>query len=165
MGSSEVHYRIVLHKQDIAVDAFTRLVRDLGVLLPEPLDIRVDVRSYSSKLYQKAELAVAVSSDRTPIGVAAFYANDVVAKRSYLSFFGVRPEQSGAGIATALLQTMFEVLEDRAFLEVACHVHRTNASAIRLYSRFGFVVTSEDDQRFAMAAPVGGSRLGRARHQ
>jgi ribosomal protein S18 acetylase RimI-like enzyme len=144
----------VSDKQEITLEAFTRLVCELGALLPDRLDGRVDVPSYSRKLYENAEIVVALSSDGTQVGLVAFYANDVAAKRAYASLLGVTPEYSGRGTATALFHRMFDILQEKAFLDVSLHVHRDNARAIHMYSRCGFSLVSEADQRLLMVAPV-----------
>jgi ribosomal protein S18 acetylase RimI-like enzyme len=146
--------RFVSDRKGITLEAFTRLVRELGALLPDGLDGRVDVPSYSRKLYENAELVIACPSDGTQVGLAAFYANDVAAKRAYVSLLGVTPKYSGRGIATALLHMMFDILEEKAFIDVSIRVHRDNARAIHMYSRCGFSLVSEEDRRLLMVAPV-----------
>ena len=158
MDSSTADYRVVSNKEEIALEDFTRLMCDLGGLLQDPLGDRVDVLRYSRKLHERAELVVAISNGEAQVATAAFYANDVVAKHSYLSFLAVRREYWGRGIGPTLLERMFEILEEKGFVEVSCHVHRDDVKAIRMYSRCGFSLISEDDRGFLMSAPVGGTR-------
>lgn len=60
-------------------------------------------------------------------------------KRGYIAMLAVDSRYRGHGIATALVKRAIEAMENRKADEVVLETEETNAPAMRLYERLGFL--------------------------
>ncbi len=103
------------------------------------LSCRVNIREYALKLYEKAILVIAVNKKNCLVGLTAFYANDFVTKKAYLSNINVIDKYNGLGIASTMMKTMEQFIIDKGFKELYLEVYSSNDRAINLYHKYGFL--------------------------
>lgn len=80
---------------------------------------------------------------RTPeTPVAAFCAFWLVIDQAHINNLAVRPELRGQGLGTVLLETIVDKARALGALALTLEVRRSNAAALALYARAGFVEAS-----------------------
>lgn len=83
-----------------------------------------------------AVFLVALSADGTPVGYAGMHA---VAGEGFFTNVAVHPDHRRQGVADALIQALAAYGKERNFYRLALEVRVSNAAAIRLYEKHGFV--------------------------
>jgi len=66
----------------------------------------------------------------------------------HLANLAVDPECRRQGVATALLNQVFQMTRNARFSEVYLEVRRSNIEAIRIYERYGFQITGVEEQYY-----------------
>lgn len=101
---------------------------------------------YILKLSKNAEVYACYIEDK-PVGVVAFYANDVSVKTAFLTSILVNRDLKGRGIGSALLTAAENECFRRGFKEIRLEVHCENLAAIRFYKNrnYRFLRKSSDD--------------------
>ena len=74
--------------------------------------------------------------------VAAFCMDWIVADELHINNLAVRPECRGAGVARALLESVFGHAAALGARRATLEVRRSNAAALKLYERLGFSVAA-----------------------
>lgn len=91
----------------------------------------------------RGEWTVAVGEGR-PVGLlGATQEPDTPVNERYLEYLWVSPECRQVGVASRLLRTVLERLQDYGVATVWLWILDGNGQALRLYERFGFVSTRE----------------------
>lgn len=90
---------------------------------------KVAAHAVTVALYQRGELAGAVS----------FYANDAAGGVAYITNIAVHGSFAGHGLGEELLSAAARESRSRGMKTLRLEVRRTNARALALYRRFGFV--------------------------
>lgn len=118
-------------------DAMASLVENCLPGLPPALG---DPQFRKEWLAKAMGLAVLVHGYDGPalVGAVAVYANDLTARRAFITFVGVDPVHRGAGIARRLVSATIDYLISQEFASVALRVRADNASARHLYRSLGF---------------------------
>ncbi len=80
------------------------------------------------------------------VGYAAFYANDMENKISYLTLIGIKPKFQSMGIGYQLLNYCEKESINRGMLQMKLEVKKYNENAIRFYQKHGFVYLCEHDE-------------------
>lgn len=99
----------------------------------------VDLEVYLTKLGQRAEILSDAGEGRCR-GFVAFYANDQVTKRAFITLVLVNPSDRGLGIGRALTTCVLDLARRRGFTSCRLEVARDNAAAQAVYRALGFRV-------------------------
>ena len=116
-----------------------------------PLDQRVDVEQYSSKLAKHATHFI--QKDETTgelMSLAACYFNDSEKKKSYLSFICVQKDYLGSGLGKTLLEEVISYGKRKGFRELELEVDNSNFRAIKMYSKMDFFEIDQVDNSLIM---------------
>lgn len=106
------------------------------------LSARVELHEYSRRLHLRATRVEAwVESEL--IGLLAFYCNDVSTRVGFVSNVSVVPQYRGKGIAGEMVRRCIEHCRSAGMRRLDLEVDPSNADAIRLYERNGFVRRGE----------------------
>ena len=120
------------NKEDIA-----KFILEQDKMFSVPLSERIDIKKFIEKIVSKAIIIKAVSKNDI-IAMSAFYANDQVNFKSYLTFLAVDNRYRNNGIANNLIDIMFDVLKEKEMLSVELTTGISNIAARRLYEKKGF---------------------------
>lgn len=122
-----------------------------GILLPfieaqdhefdPPLSSRVLLDRYAKRLAQHAEVLLAAETDlQSPVGICAFYCNDMTSERGYISYLGVTPPARHHKTGQQLVQRSLEVAWSRGMRSVELHTTPNDPRLQQFYERSGFAV-------------------------
>jgi ribosomal protein S18 acetylase RimI-like enzyme len=109
----------------------------------------VDIDLYLAKLGEEAE----IMSDSIPgrcRGFVAFYGNDLVAKKAYITLVLVDPRDRGQGLGKALVASVLDVAKHRGFRSCGLEVTKSNEVAYAMYLSLGFRVAEVRDRRYLL---------------
>jgi ribosomal protein S18 acetylase RimI-like enzyme len=113
------------------------LKRSDGWTLP-PLSHRADLSMFAEKILGNGVAVLAVHLQKTDIGVAAFYCNDRIRRRAYLTHFAVDPQHRCHGIGKALIGYAKEYSSSAGMVVMELEVYGANEIARRFYVSCGF---------------------------
>ena len=117
-------------------EIFDHLMRCSANFVP-PLEKRVELSTYSKKIYSKANTFEAWI-DSTLIGLVAAYFNAPDQARGFITSVSIAAEYMGKGIATKLMKLVILYAKDNGFNLIDLEVDKDNKAAINFYKRFGF---------------------------
>ena len=109
----------------------------------------VDIDLYLAKLGEHAEIMSDSISGRCR-GFAAFYCNDLMAKKAYITLVLVDPRDRGQGLGKALVGSVLEVVRHRGFRSCGLEVAKGNEVAYAMYLSLGFRVAEVRDRRYLL---------------
>ena len=131
--------------QTLDHDRVDRLLKKLDLAYTPPLSTLLDIRDYAAKLVEHATILIA-DLDGSDIGIAAMYANDLTAKRAFLTTIGVLPDFRGFGIGSRMLEALIEIAQEQGMKTILLEVHPSNTAAMRLYHKYSFVKTGHEEK-------------------
>src|SRR6266851_8683038 len=103
------------------------------------LSQRKDLSQFAEKILRHGVAAIAVQANGTDVGMVAFYCNDVIRGRAYITHLAVDPEYRRCGLGKKLTEYAIQYSQSRGMNSIALEVGRSNESAKRLYASCGFV--------------------------
>lgn len=106
----------------------------------------VDINEYLAKLAARAEFLTAAGDGRCR-GVVAYYANDQVTRRGFITLVLVNPLDRGTGVGRALVSCALELMKQRGLAACRLEVAHANTAARALYDSLGFTVVEGRAQR------------------
>lgn len=124
--------------------AFFKKVDDLFV---PKLSKRTDLRIFSKKLVQSAEILYFVDEQESKSGLIAFYANDHQTKIAYITMIVVIPEYQGYGLSKLMLKGCFDKCREKGMNCVDLHTNENNDKASSLYKGLGFILIGKKEKR------------------
>lgn len=96
-----------------------------------------DLEAYLAKLDAQAEIVADESGERCR-GFVAFYCNDGVTKRAFITLVLVDPRDRGLGIGQSLVGKVLDLARHRGFHSCRLEVAGDNTAAQRMYESLGF---------------------------
>jgi len=92
---------------------------------------------YTLKLSNYA-VVMACFEENTPVGVIAFYANDLKKQTAYITSILVDISKKGKGIGKSLMLSAESFCQKLQFEEIKLEVSKKNESAIAFYKKLGY---------------------------
>ena len=108
------------------------------------LSQRVVLSDFAEKVLKNGVAVIAANVCDVDVGLAAFYCNDQVKRRAFLTHLAVAPESRGRGLGTALLNYAKAYSESLGMTSMLLEVYNSNENARRLYIASGFLETKLD---------------------
>lgn len=105
-----------------------------------------DLETYLQKLDERAEIVSAIEHGRCR-GFVAFYCNNLLTRRAYITLVVVAPHDRASGLGRALVARVLDTCRDRGFTSCGLEVRADNTAALALYAGLGFSETGERDGR------------------
>ena len=102
-----------------------------------PLEKKVNVQEYSTKIFKKAVTFEAWDGD-IMIGLVAAYFNDPDGQSGYVTNVSIIRTYMGKDIASILLNRCIDYAKQNSFMSISLEVVKTNHQAINLYRKFRF---------------------------
>jgi ribosomal protein S18 acetylase RimI-like enzyme len=152
MTVSSIHYREQSASRE---DIQTHLAACDGQFFPK-LSSRVDLRDYSSKLFEQA-CTFEAWHERSLAGLVAAYFQDSVGHSGFISNVSVLRDFSGEGLASDLMDRCTEKARKLGLRELRLEVAPTNSPAIHLYRKFKFVECGRTSTNLTMQLTLAGT--------
>ena len=118
---------------------FEKYLRLSDTWMAPALSQRTDLSQFAEKILRHGVVAMAVHANGTAVGMVAFYCNDVIRGRAYITHLAVDPEYRRCGLGKKLTEFAMRYSQSRGMNSIALEVGRSNESARRLYASCGFV--------------------------
>lgn len=105
-----------------------------------------DLDAYLQKIDERAEIVSEPDGARCR-GFVAFYCNNLVTRRAFITLVAVAPQDRQSGLARRLVTRALDICRERGFVSCGLEVRADNAPALALYNGLGFATVSEQDGR------------------
>jgi ribosomal protein S18 acetylase RimI-like enzyme len=115
-----------------------------------PLSQRLDLSAYAEKLLKFAVNFEAWNRQSKLIGLISVYMNDVNLNAAFITNVSVCPEYTGKGIAKKIMTECIQKTKEKGFAQIHLEVNALSASAIKLYSVFGFEIVEINKEMIKM---------------
>lgn len=120
-------------------------IHELDQDFDPPLSSRIRLDVYARRLSENAKVLVAAATeDEPPLGVCAFYCNDLSTRQGYITYLGVIPRARHLKLGQQLVQRSLETAWSQGMRTVALHTTPNDPRLQRFYERSGFTVVTED---------------------
>jgi len=106
----------------------------------------VVLAEYLAKLGARAEILAHMEGGRCR-GAVAFYCNDVVCQKAFITVVVVDPRDRGQGIGEALVSYVLQTARRRGFVACRLEVQKANHPALALYEAGGFRIVEDRGDR------------------
>lgn len=103
-----------------------------------------------SKKYSDCATVVAIKNETETMGYAAYYKNDIVNKKAFLSMIVVGRKFQGSGFGQKLLDYVIHDSRKSGMQILSLEVNKSNCTALKFYRKNGFVNEYENDSSFFM---------------
>lgn len=113
------------------------------------LSKKVDLRQYAVKIKANAVTFEAWDKEQL-VGLIAAYFNDEEKRTGYITNVSTVKNYEGAGVGTRLMKNCIGHAIKNNYFEIALEVNAESTQAIKLYDKFGFVKTSEENGTMRM---------------
>ena len=114
------------------------------------LSSRVNIRSYSQKLNDKAVRFEAWLGEQL-VGLVASYCNEVDEGKAFVTSVSVTPEFQGQGIAFQLITQCIAYVRGLGFRQMELEVDYRSVAAVALYQKLGFNTLSSIGPKLIMS--------------
>ena len=123
-----------------------------GLLVSRPHELQVEAFERKIELLEQDGVYLVAESDGAPVGHALLEPMTLTALSHVFSLtIVVHPGHLGCGIGTTLMTALMEWADSQPRVEkVELRVRATNARAIALYQRFGFVEEGRFERRIRL---------------
>lgn len=115
--------------------------------------INEDIEIYVDKLLKNAEIILHYSNN-VLVGCLAFYANDHINKKAFISFIGIKNTHRDKGLGMILLTSSMLYLKKNNFNEYGLEVIKKNENAIKFYLNQGFIKKEDRIDRIFMVKEI-----------
>ena len=136
-------------------DIFDHLIRCSSNFVP-PLEKKVDLISYSKKIYDRANNYEAWVGTKL-VGLVAGYFNDPEKTRGFITNVSTDKEYMGKGIASNLLKTAILCAKEKHYGYIDLEVDKANKLIVGFYERFGFYQHGKEPNSILMRLDIGGN--------
>ena len=114
-----------------------------------PLSSRVDLQTYSRKIFEKS-VSFEAWLDSVLVGMINAYLDDASELTGFITNVSILKEYMGKGIASTLLEICLKHARCLGFRRIRLEVSRESTAAIKLYSLAGFRVIKESGENMLM---------------
>jgi ribosomal protein S18 acetylase RimI-like enzyme len=113
------------------------------------LSQKVDLGQYAVKIKTNAVTFEAWEKEQL-VGLIAAYFNDEEKRSGYITNVSTVKNHEGSGIGTQLMNNCINYAIKNNYFEIALEVNTESTPAIKLYNKFGFVKTNEENGTMRM---------------
>ncbi len=115
--------------------------------------INQPVEEYVEKILNKASLLIYMIHG-TIAGFVAYYCNDPLKQRAFLTMLCIAPENTGKGIGSYLLNCSIADIKSKGFIIYELDVKENNTAAIQLYKNAGFEIAGFTNSQLKMKKEI-----------
>lgn len=130
-------------------DAIKTLIREEQARQSNRFVDGVAFEAYLRRLDERAEVVDDVAGGRCR-GFVAFYCNDTLSRRAFITLVMVAPQDRASGLGRALVTRVLDRCRERGFATCQLEVGNENLAALALYRALGFVVIENRAGKYLM---------------
>ncbi len=145
-----VYIKYIDHKNLIEKDKFINLLSEIGNALPTSLSEKVKVDDYAEELLNTDELIIALYQNDY-VGLLAYYDNDIITRKSYVSILSIKTSFQRMGIGSALIRRMEEHAIRKGMIQNSFHIQKRSQKVINFCKLNGYVIIDATENSFVMA--------------
>jgi ribosomal protein S18 acetylase RimI-like enzyme len=149
MNSFEIKYSENCASQ---IQIFEHL-SECSKLFTIPLSDYVDIKQYSIKIRNNSITIEAWEKEKL-VGLLAIYLNDLNNIEGYITNVSVVESFQAKGISSQLLSKTIAFTKLKKYKRIKLSVHKENNYALKLYEKYGFKITEEDNDNFIMTKKI-----------
>lgn len=109
-----------------------------------PLSARVDIESFSQKLSELSTTFIVFKNGEVA-GLICTYFYQPETKKGFITLVHTKHKYRGQHLSLPLLQSVKQYAKERGFERIGLFVSKQQTSAYNLYSRYGFVTVTEEE--------------------
>lgn len=128
----------------------TKHLERCNLLFKPPLDTSVNIKEYSEKLFEKS-FRFEVKNNSELIGLAAVY---FLPDKTFVSNFSIEKQWLGKGISKELMRRVINESKEKNLKCICLEVFKENKRAVSFYSRYGFVLDQEDENKLILKKEI-----------
>lgn len=132
--------------QGLNMEVLIKFILAQDITFSPPLSSKVNINEFVQKIMASAIIVKAVLNNEI-IGIASFYTNDFISFEGHLTLLTVDEKYRNMGIASALIDKMFEILKEKGMISVDLTTELENENARKLYEKMGFEIIRIFDNR------------------
>lgn len=114
-----------------------KVLQDFSSRLPV-LESGDEYIALMSEKFEKYSVFIIIKEMQNVVGFAAFYCNDLLTKRAFLSMIAVNEQYDGKGYGKLLINEVLKICRNKKMNELELEVNKSNIHAIEFYKRNGF---------------------------
>jgi ribosomal protein S18 acetylase RimI-like enzyme len=134
---------LICEDKDSFEDIYNYLLENDSNMTP-PLSKRVNIETYSRKLFDKAK-QFWIKKDQKAIGFAACY---VIESEMYISSISICSGYKGLGLGKKLLEYIISFGRKNELKKIILEVQPENKNVINFYKKFNFNLIQSDSKLF-----------------
>lgn len=104
---------------------------------PVPLSKKQNLKEFSKKLYEKADVCVKEENAKI-VSMVAGYTENLENNIAYITIVATLENAKGKGYAKALIKEFIEICKVKKINAVHLYTVSTNVSAVKMYESLGF---------------------------
>ncbi|MGM0933370.1 MAG: GNAT family N-acetyltransferase [Bacteroidota bacterium] len=120
------------------------------LLFEPPLDIYINIKEYSQKLFEKS-FRFEARCDSILIGLVAVY---FLPDKTFISSFSIEKDWIGKGVSKELIKRVIDKSKDQNLNWIYLEVFKENKRAISFYSKYGFGLDKEDENKLILSRNI-----------
>lgn len=125
--------------------ALLRFLHRIDQSLPTPLQDRVDLEQYASKVLQSGRV-LCIEKNGMIVCAALFYCNDRETNSAYLTLLGTLPEYEGRGYGGLVLSAAEKTAKREGMTAFRLHTEHCNTRAVRFYQNHGYTISDTSEK-------------------
>lgn len=118
-------------------DLFLQFIKSVDKEFTPSLSSHVDLNRFANKVLTVGHVISIINNNKIS-GSIAFYANDMITFKGYISFIATSNSMRNQGIASSLISLVIDEMRNSGMTCVG--IHTNNPIASRIYQRLGFKV-------------------------
>lgn len=118
-------------------DLFLQFIKSVDKEFTPSLSSHVDLNLFANKVLTIGHVISILDNNRIS-GSIAFYANDMITFKGYISFIATTNSMRNQGIASSLISLVIDEMRNAGMTCVG--IHTNNPKASRIYQHLGFKV-------------------------
>ncbi len=142
---NNIKFEYINSFDELEIKRIYRFLLEISEDFVPPLQQKVDLKEYTSKLLNNAVIQTAVDKEKI-VGLIAFYCNKFDTKIAYIPIIGVDKNYRGKGIGNKLLKNAINHIKSKGFMEIEIKTWE-NSSAQNLYIKNGFEIENFANDR------------------
>ena len=117
------------------------------------LSTRVVIEDYCQKLYVSS-IVFSAYWNINLAGILAMYCNDEINNTGYISSVCIYKEYRGLKIGKSLMESAIKYAQAEGMLKIKLEVGIKNLSAIKLYRKYGFIISETNQDIHSMELTI-----------
>ncbi|MDO5558716.1 MAG: GNAT family N-acetyltransferase [Oscillospiraceae bacterium] len=138
-----------MEKRIIHIESSSEIEKILEIFTPCLKSLssgEVNKRNFAQKLSSFGNVFVITDDTGCMFAFSAFYCNDIINKKAFLSLIAVKPEFTRMGLGNMMLDFVSEYVKKSGMTSLFLEVRKTNSSAVKFYKNQDFEFIDDESE-------------------